>query len=112
SPSTPSSPCTRGSTDELLLLSVRHYGINNLPDVVREGVEALLGPSFPRTGESSPSFSSFPRTRESSDSGLDPRVRGDDGAWGSSRGDDGAWGSSHRDDDELERAAQAVGYAN
>ena len=70
SPSTPSSPRTRGSTDELLLLSVHHYGINNLPDVVREGVEALLGPSFPRTRESS-----------------DP---------------------SH----ELERAAQAVGYAN
>ncbi|KGO98759.1 type VI secretion system Vgr family protein [Novilysobacter defluvii] len=101
SPSTPSSPRTRGSTDspELLLLSVRHFGINNLPDVVRDGVEALLGPSFPRTGESS-------------DPGLDPRVRGDDGAWGSSRADDGAWGASRRDDDELERAAQAVGYAN
>src|SRR5690606_32344265 len=112
SPSTPSSPRTRGSTDELLLLSVRHYGINNLPDVVREGVEALLGPSFPRMREPSAPSPSFPRTRESSDHGLDPRVRGDDGARGSSRADDGAWGASRRDDDELERAAQAVGYAN
>ena len=67
SPRTPptSSPRTRGSKDvattpELLLLTVRHLGINNLPDAVREAAQTLLGSA------------AFAKS-------MDPRVRGDDG---------------------------------
>ncbi|MCE7031169.1 type VI secretion system tip protein VgrG [Lysobacter sp. GX 14042] len=82
-------------TPELLLTSIHHLGINNLPDVVREGVEVLLGeadgiPVFPEGGRAG------------------HRVRcayPDYGAQPSS-------GTQEYPDPALVRAAGQLGYAN